>query len=978
MTAIWKIALRLVPLCAGGMLLAAVELPGPPPGKASASAAGDVWTLSNNALSASWIVRNGRLQPFGWVNHLSGASLAQTNCELFRLSFAPQTTNCTVRMLRIQMDTNLITTSVSLDGVEWKILGSFPREEFPGDPESVELGKIDPWGGHSDYPGDVGGLGQCRFDDLVVQDANGAVLLADEFNDLSPAWTVLQSTQAQTSVTVDSGRLWVTAHAHTFAAVQRTAPAGSAVFTCQVDKFSDWAWSWGPGLCVRWPNGRWLSVKCCQAGDDVFLVSSSLQHSDWDPTGFFRCLPLRYELAASDFELVNGPEIVSGAASGYELTARLRHVSTGTEVDWRAVLRDDANYVRQFLTVACTNAAFVLRAVEALDCVADDPHQLGGVQGSPLVGRQWFGALEAPWSVNTVVSNRARSGFAGQLAFSITNRYQFSSVVGVFPDGQQRRGFLYYLERERAAPYRPLLHYNSWFDVYEDVSETNFLAAVNLCDEQLRDRRGVACDGFAIDEGWDDPQAGFWQMNTNKFPNGFAVVRERVAAAGANLGVWISPLGGYDPNRTWRTQRAREAGIIPPDGSLDLSCRSYYDWFLNRCRAFLQNDSVNYLKWDAAGGWVDPHAMALARLATELHQATTNLFINMTVGSWSSPFWLHHVDSTWRGGWDGSYEGVGTDRERSITYRDAQTCRAVAKMSPLYPLNSLMTCGVICTDASAGEDLRHDVRAFFGSGTALQELYLRPAALSSNTWDDIAEAARWARQNADVLVDSHWIGGNPARLEIYGWASWTPRKGILVLRNPSDATNSIAIDAATAFELPADAPRTYRLSAPFADQRLPVSTLSAGEPILMTLLPFEVLVFDAAPQTSYADWVAQSFPETAPPPLTAGDADPDGDGLCNLLEYAFHQDPLCPDSPSPMQFRVENGGVGVLEFPWNLAADDLHYTIETSPDLLTWTTAVPATTQAVYVANGTLRIRATLDAGAEPKRFYRLRVRKIP
>ena len=33
--------------------------------------------------------------------------------------------------------------------------------------------------------------------------------------------------------------------------------------------------------------------------------------------------------------------------------------------------------------------------------------------------------------------------------------------------------------------------------------------------------------------------------------------------------------------------------------------------------------------------------------------------------------------------------------------------------------------------------------------------------------------------------------GDPAWLEVYGWASWTPRKGILVLRNPSDHEQTI-------------------------------------------------------------------------------------------------------------------------------------------------------------------------------------------
>merc|ERR1711957_917046 len=40
--------------------------------------------------------------------------------------------------------------------------------------------------------------------------------------------------------------------------------------------------------------------------------------------------------------------------------------------------------------------------------------------------------------------------------------------------------------------------------------------------------------------------------------------------------------------------------------------------------------------------------------------------------------------------------------------------------------------------------------------------------------------------NAEVLQDAHWVGGDPARGEIYGYGSFAcpPCRGILSLRNP--------------------------------------------------------------------------------------------------------------------------------------------------------------------------------------------------
>ena len=112
----------------------------------------------------------------------------------------------------------------------------------------------------------------------------------------------------------------------------------------------------------------------------------------------------------------------------------------------------------------------------------------------------------------------------------------------------------------------------------------------------------------------------------------------------------------------------------------------------------------------------------------------------------------------------------------------------------------------------------------------------------------LAETANWARTNAAVLVDTHWIGGDPSKLEVGGYASWSPRKGILSLRNPDDQPHEFALDLESAFELPPGAPRSYRLKSPWAEAATrPTLTVEAGEPVTLTLQPFEVLVLEATP-----------------------------------------------------------------------------------------------------------------------------------
>jgi len=288
---------------------------------------------------------------------------------------------------------------------------------------------------------------------------------------------------------------------------------------------------------------------------------------------------------------------------------------------------------------------------------------------------------------------------------------------------------------------------------------------------------------------------------------------------------------------------------------MDLACPAYKKWFQERCLKLMREDGVNIFKWDRAGNGVSPHFMALLDIADNLRKENPAVFINVTVGTWPSPFWLNHVDTTWRNGTaDVGWAGKGDTREQWITYRDGGCYQRFVEMSPLYPLNSCMHHGIVqgrCFQgeivSKSGANLKHDARAYFANGAMLQEMYLTPSLLTPDAWDRVAEAAKWAHANADVLVDSHWVGGDPLRLEPYGYAAWNARKGTLMIRNPDDSPQTIALDASAVFELPAGAPRRYRVISPYADTPAPVKEWVVGRPITIALKPFEVIVLEAIP-----------------------------------------------------------------------------------------------------------------------------------
>ena len=73
-----------------------IEFAGPAPGKAQSKAQGDVFTLENDVLSASWEVRRGRLQPATIVDSLTDrlkSLCAEFNVAIKKTSSDPVTSN---------------------------------------------------------------------------------------------------------------------------------------------------------------------------------------------------------------------------------------------------------------------------------------------------------------------------------------------------------------------------------------------------------------------------------------------------------------------------------------------------------------------------------------------------------------------------------------------------------------------------------------------------------------------------------------------------------------------------------------------------------------------------------------------------------------------------------------------------------------------------------------------------------------------
>ena len=576
-------------------------------------------------------------------------------------------------------------------------------------------------------------------------------------------------------------------------------------------------------------------------------------------------------LRTTNFRIVSEPTIedipnpANSSKAAYHLPGRqirieLEDSSGKVRVTWRALLREGANYVREQTTIHAVEEPLPVSQIILVDAAVPGSILSGHAKGSPVTAGTLFLGFEHPLSECRVRQDRVSCWLSRELPVQADQSVTYSAVFGVTHPGQLRRDFLRYVELERAHPYRTFLHYNSWYDLgyFDRYNEQQALASVNGFLEQLTRKRGVKLDSFLFDDGWDDPTT-LWHFNPG-FPDGLRNISKVAASYGAAPGIWLSPWGGYDGPKEQRLVSAHAQGFETNEGGLALSGPKYYRYFRDTCFQMIDRYGVNQFKFDGTGNAnevikgseFDSDFDAAIHLIGELRAKKPDIYINLTTGTYPSPFWLLYADSIWRGGDDHNFTGVGSNRQRWITYRDSQTYRWVIEEGPLFPINSLMLHGMIfARDAQRlgndpGHDFPDEVHSYFGTGTQLQEMYITPSLLSAQDWDVLAEAAKWSRANAQVLKDTHWVGGDPARLEVYGWAAWNPQRAILTLRNPSDKPQDFTASLAGLLELPPASPPRFTARNPWSADSQP-ETMDVQPQHTFHLQPFQVITLELIP-----------------------------------------------------------------------------------------------------------------------------------
>ena len=133
---------------------------------------------------------------------------------------------------------------------------------------------------------------------------------------------------------------------------------------------------------------------------------------------------------------------------------------------------------------------------------------------------------------------------------------------------------------------------------------------------------------------------------------------------------------------------------------------------------------------------------------------------------------------------------------------------------------------------------------------------------------------------------------------------------------------------------------------------------------------------------SYAEWQSQHFSaaEIADPDLSGLAADFNGDGMINLLKYAFGLDPRVQNPAGVLPQASPTGDSIQLTFRRQIGASDLEYVPEFSADLVSWQTLSQQAGAPQDNRDGTETVTfgATGLPAGTAQRFGRLRVNLLP
>ena len=458
---------------------------------------------------------------------------------------------------------------------------------------------------------------------------------------------------------------------------------------------------------------------------------------------------------------------------------------------------------------------------------------IGGMQlslGQPFFIDHCFFGSEFPAALNTIQNGvacakrwygRTLDELTDAAGCFITDGFVFGAAET--PDvSAVRTAFYAYIEKI-ARPSRPRVQYNSWFEHMLDIDEKKLLQDIAELEKSRNEAGCDALDCVVIDDGWNDYSADFWAFNS-KFPNALHALSAQARTMGGTFGLWIGPRGGYNGQTKSFAQAIEKSGNgYYNKQSHDICVASTrYTERLSAFMAACQRDfDLSYWKIDGiakepcrnkhhdhpVGGkdgmrYYTGLWEAWIQLFDSLHQNSTQpLFLNLTSYAQPSPWLLQWVQSLWlQNSSDFGFAKSGKERRgmnAALTYRDGrfydfyktrQFCCPASRLyhhDPVYAKNADLEM----TDA----DFYTYLFAIISRGARLTELYLGNSRMSPSKWRICRAAEQFGKTYRRLLDRTQFFGGNPLNGELYGYAAFDAGEGLLMVRNPSDQSQSVTL-----------------------------------------------------------------------------------------------------------------------------------------------------------------------------------------
>jgi hypothetical protein len=133
----------------------------------------------------------------------------------------------------------------------------------------------------------------------------------------------------------------------------------------------------------------------------------------------------------------------------------------------------------------------------------------------------------------------------------------------------------------------------------------------------------------------------------------------------------------------------------------------------------------------------------------------------------------------------------------------------------------------------------------------------------------------------------------------------------------------------------------------------------------------------AKPVQTFSQWIAAAFPGQSDTAIIGNTADPDHDGVKNLVEYFLGTNPALGDASGAVTSALDGQGNIVMTFRMAKNLTGATYSVDQSADLLHWTST--GLQGSVVSDQGTYYLmKVSVPMGSNPKLFLRLSITPGP